>query len=61
MKETSSTINNMLAIALSILFSTLIAVFGAITGLIVAAFIVGTITGAWLMRQYGHGSDRPST
>jgi hypothetical protein len=45
------TSRDLLSIGLSILFPTLITIFGALVGLILIAFILGALTGAWVMRK----------
>ena len=48
----SISIKDMLSIGLSVLFPTLIGIFGPLVGLILVAFILGAITGGWLIRKY---------
>lgn len=41
-----------LSLGLSILFPTLIGIFGPLVGLILVAFILGAITGGWLTHKH---------
>jgi hypothetical protein len=50
MKE--PTPKDLISIVLGVLFSTLIGIFGPLVGLILAEFIAGAITGAWLMHKH---------
>jgi hypothetical protein len=50
MKE--PTPKDLISIVLGVLFSTLIGIFGPLVSLILAAFIAGAITGAWLIHKY---------
>lgn len=50
MKEPITT-KDLLSIGLSVLFPTLITIFGALVGLILISFILGALTGAWVMRN----------
>ncbi len=45
-------IKDVLTIGLSVLFPTLISIFGALVGLILVAYILGALTGAWLMHNH---------
>jgi hypothetical protein len=51
MKDHIST-KDMLSIGLSVLFPTLISIFGALVGLILIAYILGALTGACLMHNH---------
>jgi branched-subunit amino acid ABC-type transport system permease component len=43
---------DMLSIGLSVLFSVLIGSFGPLVGLILVAYILGAITGGWLIPKH---------
>ena len=45
---------DMLSVGLSVLFTVLIGIFGPLVGLILVAYILGAITGGWLV--YNHDS-----
>lgn len=45
-------IKGALNIALSVLFPTLIGIFGPLVGLILVAYILGAITGGWLVHKH---------
>jgi hypothetical protein len=51
MKDHIST-TDMLSIGLSVLFPTLISIFGVLVGLILIAYILGALTGACLMHNH---------
>ena len=59
MKEPITT-KDLLSIGLSVLFPTLITVFGALAGLIPISFILGAPTGAWVMRNHLGEGQRSS-
>jgi hypothetical protein len=52
MKHTSISLKDVLTIGLGVLFPTLISIFGALVGLILIAYILGTLTGAWVMHNH---------
>jgi hypothetical protein len=43
---------DLLSITLSVLFPTLIGIFGPLVGLILVAYILGAITGGWLIHKH---------
>lgn len=49
-------VRDVLSIGLSVLFPILISIFGVFVGLILIAYVLGCLTGAWLMRTHGRAT-----